>query len=195
LCLLKASTLKQFDNQLSAALSLIDLKYEEANDTINIIDFLSNNKIDLVLKRIESYGGIDEDAIERKFILYMVCLIELTFLKSKLKPFQKNAINQLINHLDQHLPLDVSILSWGKFFPSHLIYQLIYEWKNSNLNTNYKAILNRTREFKLDWLGENLNCNEIERELIIELKQLYKNENKYDFELSKKSKQIPESKN
>ena len=81
--LLKAGEVKENDKQLEAALCLVDLKYEEANDAPQIVALVANNEIDLALKRIESFGGTDKEGEQRKFILYMLCLMELTFEETK----------------------------------------------------------------------------------------------------------------
>jgi hypothetical protein len=125
--LLKASELKKFDYTLEAALCLVDLHYEEANDAPQIIEMVANGDIDLALKRIESFGGSDQEGMQRKFILYMLCLMELTLLGSKDKPFKKLGIQKLLNHLDEQIPRDTSLIDWYNFFPSYIIFLMSFE--------------------------------------------------------------------
>ena len=75
LSLIKAGELNKHDIQLEAALGLLDLKYEVANDAPQIVLLIANGEIDLGLKRIESFAGPEKEDIKRKFILYMLCLI------------------------------------------------------------------------------------------------------------------------
>jgi len=152
LCLLKASALQQFENQLSAALSLVDLKYEEANDAPQVVALVAAGDIDLALKRIESFGGTDEEGVTRRFTLYMLCLMELTLLESKTKPFRKAAIEKLLNHLDEHIPPDTSIINWIDFFPSYLMFMMASEW--AELGLDYLIAYKRTDNLKRDWLSE-----------------------------------------
>ena len=65
----------------------MDLKNEEAADATHVVAMVANNEIELALKRIESFAGSDADGVKRKFQLYMLCLMELTLMDSKNKPF------------------------------------------------------------------------------------------------------------
>ncbi len=152
LSLLKAGEIKENDAQLEAALCLVDLKYEEANDAPQIIALVANNEIDLALQRIESFGGNDEEGLKRKFILYMLCLMDLTLLESKEKPFCKTAIEKILKHFDEQMPVDHSILNWNNFFSSYLIFQMACEW--AEIGLNYLIVLKRTNIWEKDWLAE-----------------------------------------
>ena len=152
--LLKASELDKFDFTLESALCLVDLHYEEANDAPQIVEMVANGDIDLALKRIERFGGNDQEGMKRKFILYMLCLMELTLLGSKDKPFKKSGIQKLLNHLDEQVPRGTSLLNWGTFFPSYLIFIMSCEWEKHGLG--HQLVYDRT--YCLDsekWISEN----------------------------------------
>ncbi len=150
LSLLKASDVKRYDDQLEAALCLVDLKYEEANDAPQIVAMVAAGEIDLALKRIESFGGADKEGLQRKFILYMLCLMELTLLESKDKPFRKDAIEKLLNHLDEQLPTDHSVLNWNDFFPVKIVLSLAFELDLSDLDWR---ILFKKGKYDHNWLN------------------------------------------
>ena len=152
LALLKASDIKRFDEQLEAGLCLVDLKYEEANDAPQIVAMVASGEIDFALKRIESFGGSDKEGIQRKFILYMLCLMELTLLESKVKPFRKDAIQKLLNHLDEQIPADTSLINWNDFFPSNLMFLLVFQW--SEIGVDYLIVFKRTDHWEGTWLIE-----------------------------------------
>ena len=175
LALLKASDIKRFDEQLEAGLCLVDLKYEEANDAPQIVAMVANGEIDLALKRIESFGGSDKEGIQRKFILYMLCLMELTLLESKDKPFRKDAIQRLLNHLDEQIPTDTTLMDWRNFFPSILIFTMAFEC--AELGLNYLIIFHRTDSFEIGWLKDKSDINDFQLEVIKEscnlMTQLY----------------------
>jgi hypothetical protein len=147
-----ASELQHYEVQLEAALYLVDLKYQEANDAPQVIALVANGEIDLALKRIESFGGTDEDGVKRRFTLYMLCLMELTLLESKNKPFRKTAIEKLLNHLDEQIPPDTSIIDWKYFFPSYTMFLMAYEW--AALELDYVIAYKRTDNWDKDWLPE-----------------------------------------
>ena len=146
----KASELQLYDAQLEAALCLVDLKYEEANDAPQVVALVTNGEIDLALKRIESFGGNDKEGLERKFILYMLCLMELTLLESKEKPFRKEGIENLLRHLDEQIPEDHSILNWNDFFPSYIMFLMASEW--NELGLDYLIVLRRSDDWDKDWI-------------------------------------------
>ena len=150
LTLLKASELKKEEHLLEAALCLIDLRYDEANDAPQVVAMVANNEIDLALKRIESFGGADEEGVKRRFVLYILCLMELTMLESKNKPFRKSGIEKLLNHLDEHTPTDTSIINWIEFFPSFTMFLMACEWQE--LGLDYLLVYKRTDECVKNWV-------------------------------------------
>jgi hypothetical protein len=165
LSLLKASALKQYGNQLEAALSLVDLKYEEANDAPQVVALIASGDIDLALNRVESFSGNDKEGLQRKFTLYMLCLMELTLLDSKTKPFRKEAVAKLLNHFDEQMPTDHSILNWNDFFPSYIAFLMSCEW--SAMELDYSVLFRRTLDWKKDWISEKGPYNDAEFNVLI----------------------------
>jgi hypothetical protein len=177
LALLKASEVQRFDEQLEAGLCLVDLKYEEANDAPQIVAMVAAGEIDLALKRIESFGGADKEGMQRKFILYMLCLMELTLLDGKDKPFRKDAINILLNHFDEQIPPDKSMINWSDFFPSYLMFQMACEW--AELEIDYSIVFNKTFELQLNWINSNGPYSALQFEVLIAINKS-NNSNKLD---------------
>lgn len=149
-----ASDVKLYQNELEAALRIVDIRYEEANDSSQILEMISNGEIDLALKRIESFGGLEKEGLKRKFILYILCLFDLHFLRSEETSFQKDVSEKLLNHLDEHLPVDHSILNWKDFFPPELIFRISCEL--ARLELNYQILYKRTLVVFIDNI-ENIN--------------------------------------
>lgn len=158
---------KNWEVQLETALSLVDLKYEEANDVDTIIEMVANGEIDLALHRIESFGGQDEEGLKRKFILYMLCLAELTLLGSREKPFRKSAIEALSNNLDKNIPNEPHMINREKFIPSYLVFLVSFELKK--IDINYNIILKRTSNWDLDWIREKGPFNRQQLDLLMEI--------------------------
>jgi len=165
LALIKASELNQDENALEASLCLIDIKYQEANDAPKVVAMVANGEIDLALKRIDSFGGADKEGVKRKFILYMLCLMELTLLESNDKPFRKEGIEKLLKHLDEQLPVDNSILNWNDFFPSYTVFLMACEWAEMGLD--YLIVYKRTDYWESDWLKEKGLYTDIQFELLL----------------------------
>jgi hypothetical protein len=139
------------DELIECALNKIDIHHMEQNDAPRIVELVAQNDIETALQRIESFGGNDKEGLQRKFILYMLCLMELTLLDSKDKLFRRDAIEKILKHFDENMPIDHSILNWNDFFPSYLMYLLACEWDVIRLDclTVYK----RTHTWDNDWIN------------------------------------------
>jgi len=88
------------DELIECALNKVDLHYMEQNDAPRIVELVAQNDVETALQRIEAFGGNDKEGLQRKFTLYMLCLMELTLLDSKNKPFSKEAIEKILKHFD-----------------------------------------------------------------------------------------------
>ena len=143
------------DDIIECALKKVALDRLEQNDAPQLIALLTSSlpaELAPVLGRITAFGSDDQDGVQRKFTLYMLCLIELTLLGGMEKPFRKEVIQQLLNHFDEHLPNDHSILNWNDFFPSYLMFLLICEW--SALGLVFRMVCDRTDNWEIDWITE-----------------------------------------
>jgi tetratricopeptide (TPR) repeat protein len=151
---------------IECALNKVDLYHLEQNDAPRIVELVAQNDIETALGRIEAFGGNDKEGLQRKFILYMLCLMELTLLGSKDKPFRKEAIEPLLKHLDDNLPADHSVLNWNDFFPSYLMFKMACEW--AELGLDYIRVYKRTDDWDKDWINENGQFNKLQIEVLIE---------------------------
>jgi hypothetical protein len=140
------------DEVIECALNKVDLYHLEQNDAPRIVELVANNYMHTALQRIEAFGGNDKEGLQRKFILYMLCLMELTLLESKDKSFRKEAIDKLLKHLDNHLPVDYSVLDWDNFFPSYLMFQIACEWAEMGLD--YLIVYKRASRWENEWIEE-----------------------------------------
>lgn len=166
------------DEALEAALALVDLKYEEQNDAASILAMVANNEIDLALQRITAFGGESKEDKQRQFILYMLCLMELTLLDSKDKPFSKFAIEKLLKHFDEKIPAGTSLINWTRFFSSYIIFLMAFEWEVMGLD--YLTIFQRGKYFIVNWINEKESYSSIQIEVF------QKNNIKFDIELENK---------
>lgn len=152
---------------IECALNKVDLYHMEQNDAPRIVKLVAENDIETALQRIESFGGNDKEGLQRKFILFMLCFLELTFLESKDKPFRKEAIEKLLKHLEANFPVDYSILNWNHFFPSNLMFMIAFEcWK---LDLNFIKVYNLTEIWKSEWIEGWVEFNMNKYTLLLEL--------------------------
>ena len=145
---------------IECGLQMVDLHHQEENDAPQIVALVAEGDVDTALKRIEAFGGNDKEGLQRKFILYMLCLMEITLLESKNKPFRKEAIEKILKHFDENLPVDHSILNWDDFFPSYLMFQIAS--KLIKIGSNHLIIYDRNKKF-IDWENEKNNKVEFEK--------------------------------
>jgi hypothetical protein len=141
------------DQVIECALNKVDLHHMEQNDAPRIVQLVAENDIETALIRIEAFGGNDKEGIQRKFILYMLCLMELTLLDSKDKPFRKIAIEKLLKHLDENLPVDHSVLNWNDFFPSYLMFIMSRDWVDLGLDFLGVFKFSSRSNILFDWIN------------------------------------------
>ncbi|MFM7589490.1 MAG: hypothetical protein ACKO55_10295, partial [Bacteroidota bacterium] len=153
------------DEVIECALNKVDLYHMEQNDAPRIVELVAQNDIETALQRIESFGGNDKEGLQRKFILYMLCLMELTLLDSKDKPFRRDAIEKLLRHLDENLPIDHSVLNWIDFFPSYAVFLMACEW--AGLGLAYVIAYKRTDNWEIDWITDKGPYNDLQFEVLI----------------------------
>ncbi|MFM8960343.1 MAG: hypothetical protein ACKOKH_08790, partial [Bacteroidota bacterium] len=153
------------DEVIECALNKVDLYHMEQNDAPRIVELVAQNDIETALQRIESFGGNDKEGLQRTFILYMLCLMELTLLDSKDKPFRRDAIEKLLRHLDDNLRGDYSVLNWKDFFPSYTMFLMACDWAEMGLD--YSTVYKRTDNWEKDWLPEKGPYNDLQVEVLI----------------------------
>jgi len=173
--LAEACEQKNWEIQLETALSLVDLKYEEANEAPKIIEMVANGEIDLALKRIESFGGQDEEGLKRKFILYMLCLAELTLLYSREKEFRIEAISAILEHFGSHIPVDTSLINWSDFFPDYFVFLMACEWEK--LGLNYLNVYRITDKWENSWIHQKAPYNKTQLFVLLKMANVLKHEN------------------
>jgi len=141
------------DEVIECGLQMVDLHHQEQNAAPQIVALIAEGEFDAALKRIEQFGGSDKEGLQRKFIVYMLCLMELTLLDSKDRPNRKDGIEKLLKHLDEQLPVDHSVLNWGDFFSGHLIF--LMACKAYELGLEFEPIIKRTENFDFKWIESN----------------------------------------
>ncbi len=136
------------DEVIECGLQMVDLHHQEQNAAPQIVALVSEGDFDAALKRIEQFGGSDKEGLQRKFILYMLCLIELSLNNNSNNSLKKQGIEKLLSHLTDNLPVDHSILNVAEFYPLNSLFQLATEWDNigidfSNLKNYYNRFLGK----------------------------------------------------
>ena len=148
-----ASKFNEDDEVIECALNKVDLYHQEQNDAPRIVQMVADGDIDTALERIEKFGEEDKEGLKRKFILYMLCLMELTLLESKSKSYRIEAIQEIFQQLDKNIPSDQpKIFDWNDFFSSYLVFKLICELEL--LGVNYSCLFYKTTNWNLDWISE-----------------------------------------
>jgi len=155
------------DEVIECGLQLVDLHHQEQNAAPQIVALVAEGDFDSALKRIEQFGGNDKEGLQRKFILYMLCLMELTLLESRNKPSRKEGIEKILKHLDEQLPVDHSVLNWREFLPTNLMFKI--ECEIRLIHSYTFTLFKFTDQWDLDWITEKSRLSFDEVELLIEL--------------------------
>jgi len=153
------------DEVILCAINIVDLFKQEQNDARCIVRLINQHDTDTALQRIGSFGGNDQKGFERKFILYILCLLELTLLGKKRTPKRKVAIEKLLRHMDENLfSLDHSDLISYDLLPSYLMFQLACEIYL--LDLDYLVILKHTGFENIDWLDAKGPYSDLQFEVL-----------------------------
>ena len=142
------------DEVIECALNKVDLYHMEQNDAPRIVELVAQNDFETALQRIESFGGNDQEGLQRRFILYMLCLMELTLLDSKNKPFRKEVVEKLLKNLDDYLRDGHLIMNLKDIFPSYLMFLMACEW--SKMDLDYLFIYDYIEDPDFEWLNDSI---------------------------------------
>jgi hypothetical protein len=146
-----ASKFNEDDEVIECALNKVDLYHQEQNDAPRIVKLVADGDIETALERIEKFGGEDKEGLQRKFILYMLCLMELTLLESKEKEHAKSAIEKILNHFDENIPaFEPDLINWNDFFPSYVVFNLAFNW--FEIGIDFAVVLKRSNSFSFEWI-------------------------------------------
>jgi hypothetical protein len=171
----------KFDEEevIECALNKVDLYHQEQNDAPRIVQLVADGDIETALQRIESFGGTDKEGLQRKFILYMLCLMELTLLDSKDKEHSKGSIEKILKHFDKNILAEQpDLLNWNDFFPSYLVFQLVSSWHAKGImNINQNLI----GQIETSWIEEMGPYNKTQLKLIETIADFEKSTNLYYF--------------
>jgi hypothetical protein len=140
------------DEVIECGLQLVDLHHQEQNAAPQIVALVAEGDFDAALKRIEQFGGKNLIGIQRRFSLYMLCLLELTFSKNIKGFFRKIGFEKIFKHLDEKLEvseqmlIDQPSLDWVNYFPIELVHIISIE--STDLDVDCSTIYNRTIDYK-----------------------------------------------
>jgi hypothetical protein len=130
-----ASKFNEDDEVIECALNKVDLYHQEQNDAPRIVQLVADGDIETALERIEKFGGEDKEGLQRKFILYMLCVMELTLLESKEHSLRKKAVEKLLINLEKEIP--VGELKIEEFLPTSFLSNLNQNILLININFNF----------------------------------------------------------
>jgi hypothetical protein len=164
---------------IECSFRMVDIHLQEQNSTTGILELVATGDCETALSRIETFGDHSKDGLQRKFILYMLCLMELTLLESRDKDFARTSIDKLLKHLDQNIPEDHTILSWNDFFSSYLMFEMACKWEEMGLD--YIIIYQRSNKLTLDFLTKRTIINDYQVNVLLNISFLcYKQTQKFD---------------
>ena len=125
-----ASKFKKDKVLIECALKKIYLYNQEQNDANRIVQLVTDGDIETALERIQKFESNDKEGLERKFNIYMLCLMELTLRVKDKKLINITAIEKILNDLKkQSLFYNSELFNWTIFFPDIIILKMYSIWK------------------------------------------------------------------
>ena len=113
------------DELIDLGLGLVKLNHTEQSDIYTIVKFVKNNQIDIALERIATLGGSEIEQLEKQFVVYIICLIELLLLESNDQDYKKEATEKMVKHLSKNE--SIKDLYWNDLISPQLLFLLIKE--------------------------------------------------------------------
>jgi hypothetical protein len=150
-----ASKFNEDDEVIECSLNKVDLYHQEQNDAPRIVQLVADGDIETALERIEKFGDKDKEGLQRKFILYMLCLMDLTLLDSKNKDHAKYGIEKILKHFDENIPANQhDLINWNDFFSSYLVFNMAFNW--FEIGIDFAVVLKRSNSFSFEWILNTL---------------------------------------
>jgi hypothetical protein len=139
------------DEVIECALNKVDLHHLEQNDAPRIVELVAQNDLETALQRIEAFGGNDKEGLQRKFILYMLCLMELCLGSTILTPANRERAQVILNHMKrQYRSTKYVKIDWSCMLPEALIMELISYCQG--LELDFQIIHELTSGWDDEWL-------------------------------------------
>jgi len=167
----------KFDEEevIECALNKVDLYHQEQNDAPRIVQLVADGDIETALQRIDAFGGEDKEGLQRKFILYMLCLMELTLLDSKDKDHAKSGIEKILKHFDENIPANQpDLINWNDFFPSYLIFN--FSFYILKMGIKNILIFKRTDKWSCEWLNDISILSDLQIDFLFKTIEIIKDE-------------------
>jgi hypothetical protein len=135
------------DEVIECGLQLVDLYNRKQNSADQILSYVQNSDFISALKLVKS---IEKD--ERKFIMYMLCIMEITPLNAKVSENSKTIIENLLIEMVKNLPTD---FSWDGHFSSYIVFKIAYHMYI--LRIDFEPILKMSEYWHsdLNWIESN----------------------------------------
>ena len=142
----------KFNNEevIECGLKMVELGNKEQNAALEIIQMFADGDFDSALLRIENFGGADQEGLKDKLILYILCLMELSFLTIDKEFLREQGIRKLLDHLDKNIPVDELTVNWQSFISEYPIFRMAK--KKKKLSLDYTVLhrrLGSNRSWKL----------------------------------------------
>jgi hypothetical protein len=131
-----ASKFNEDEELIECALYKVDLYRQEQNDAPRIVQLVANGDIDTALQRIAAFGGDDEDELRRKFILNMLCLMELLFKKESDEKIHADIL-KLNQSIQDQIEADPIFFNWYYFFPTYLMFLTSCELQKAGIDYEF----------------------------------------------------------
>jgi hypothetical protein len=112
------------ETAIENALELARINMNEQYTVQDILAMLQDNDIENLLIRIQSLGGNNPTYKTRQFLVYMLCLKELTLGTCKDKIHNRAALEILLKHFDETVSLDSNESNWRLFYPFNLMLKI-----------------------------------------------------------------------
>jgi hypothetical protein len=140
-------------------LATIETHFHEQTNFLGVLNQVRNREMDTVSERLRTFGIKDELAVNRRFILYMLCLWELTFGTETggSEVHRRIALKDLLSQLYTEPSFrngDGATFNWRNFMFSDVMLNLVREWHKMDVQ-NWQGLFERTDGWDTSWVLNN----------------------------------------
>lgn len=128
----------------------LELKLLQQNASSKVIHALKANDLQTVFQRFEELGAEDRAGLERRFVMYVLCFLELAEGGNSNDAGRRDALRALLDHFEAHMPADIGRFDWNRIIPSELLCQIAFLLLEFDLDPS--DLFDRGEGWSLEWI-------------------------------------------
>lgn len=128
----------------------LELKLLQQNASSKVIHALKENDLQTVFQRFKELGAEDREGLERRFVMYILCFLELSEGGKSNDAVRCNSLRALLDHFEAHMPADIGKFDWNRIIPCEIVCQIAFLLLEFGLDPS--GLFDRGEGWSLEWI-------------------------------------------